>query len=403
MCILREDQSLFLSHQILQFIQQQFTEFKAVKTGVMLLIMLDVSGIKPNKIMRLLNPILIIIIISQTVTAQIVITRNDTIQFGNYVHAVSSNNLDSLFRLDTIGTNCIWDISRLTIDKYDTTIVKSARQGKFGNIFPNALYVSFKSNDTINEIYSYLDNNGYYINGLVFDGFCGQVQVMEQTKPVKIMEYPFTLFTEFTDSFTWRNPKCGISDTTTGYYDSSYWEQKETATTKAIASGYIVYSTDFKIAALLTKSVSNFHKKDFRTSNSDSGTWRIINEFEFTTTEYGWLTNSNGTAIMSTRSWGLNTRSLQYTPKSLLTSTTTVNNQDNHLLKIYPNPVKVKFKIEGADQLSKIIITDIRGLNVMSLNGNPEQINIEHLPQGMYILQAHGEDGRIYTTKFVKE
>jgi hypothetical protein len=403
MCILKEDQSLFLSHQILQFIQQQFTEFKAVKTGVMLLIMLDVSGIKPNKIMRLLNPILIIIIISQTVTAQIVITRNDTIQFGNYVHAVSSNNLDSLFRLDTIGTNCIWDISRLTIDKYDTTIVKSARQGKFGNIFPNALYVSFKSNDTINEIYSYLDNNGYYINGLVFDGFCGQVQVMEQTKPVKIMEYPFTLFTQFTDSFTWRNPKCGVFDTITGYYDSSYWEQKEAVTTKAIASGYIVYTTDFKIAALLTKTVANFHIKDFRNSNSDSGTWRITNEFEFTTTEYGWLTNGKGTTIMSTRSWGLNTRSLRYTPKDQLTNTSTIYNHNNQFLKIYPNPIKNKFNIESSNQLSKIIITDARGLNVKTLNDNPQQIEIEHLPKGLYILQAHDEDGRIYTTKFVKE
>ena len=365
--------------------------------------MLDVSGIKPNKIMRLLNPILIIIIISQTVTAQIVITRNDTIQFGNYVHAVSSNNLDSLFRLDTIGTNCIWDISRLTIDKYDTTIVKSARQGKFGNIFPNALYVSFKSNDTINEIYSYLDNNGYYINGLVFDGFCGQVQVMEQTKPVKIMEYPFTLFTQFTDSFTWRNPKCGVFDTITGYYDSSYWEQKEAVTTKAIASGYIVYTTDFKIAALLTKTVANFHIKDFRNSNSDSGTWRITNEFEFTTTEYGWLTNGKGTTIMSTRSWGLNTRSLRYTPKDQLTNTSTIYNHNNQFLKIYPNPIKNKFNIESSNQLSKIIITDARGLNVKTLNDNPQQIEIEHLPKGLYILQAHDEDGRIYTTKFVKE
>ena len=75
----------------------------------------------------------------------------------------------------------------------------------------------------------------------------------------------------------------------------------------------------------------------------------------------------------------------------------------DQFLKIYPNPIKNKFNIESSNQLSKIIITDARGLNVKTLNDNPQQIEIEHLPKGLYILQAHDEDGRIYTTKFVKE
>ncbi|MFN9519255.1 MAG: T9SS type A sorting domain-containing protein [Bacteroidota bacterium] len=53
--------------------------------------------------------------------------------------------------------------------------------------------------------------------------------------------------------------------------------------------------------------------------------------------------------------------------------------------------------------MQTISISDIQGRVQKTTTHDIHNMNIEHLPQGMYILQAHREDGRIYTTKFVKE
>jgi uncharacterized delta-60 repeat protein len=73
-------------------------------------------------------------------------------------------------------------------------------------------------------------------------------------------------------------------------------------------------------------------------------------------------------------------------------------------IMVYPNPVKTMLTVQNNHQtpFEKIVITDLMGKIVLTQTTNSNQINVEPLASGMYLLEATS-GGAHLVSKFVKE
>ena len=81
--------------------------------------------------------------------------------------------------------------------------------------------------------------------------------------------------------------------------------------------------------------------------------------------------------------------------------TTSFNKQE---LKLYPNPVNSLLHIQTPNNiiLNKVTIIDLTGKKVLEQTQNTSQVNVEHLANGMYIIEAFSGEEKL-VSKFVKE
>ncbi len=72
-------------------------------------------------------------------------------------------------------------------------------------------------------------------------------------------------------------------------------------------------------------------------------------------------------------------------------------------IQLFPNPVKDKLQIEwknNTEKIETINIVSLFGNNLISTS-NPENINVEFLPKGMYIISIKTAKN-VYTANFLK-
>ena len=76
---------------------------------------------------------------------------------------------------------------------------------------------------------------------------------------------------------------------------------------------------------------------------------------------------------------------------------------DNNLL-IYPNPTNSFLNIKSNNDtvVEKIVITDLTGKKILEQTQNTNQINVQNLAHGIYMLEATINDITI-TRKFIKQ
>jgi hypothetical protein len=76
----------------------------------------------------------------------------------------------------------------------------------------------------------------------------------------------------------------------------------------------------------------------------------------------------------------------------------------NTSLKLYPNPTYSLINIQTSNNvvLDKIIITDLMGKTVIEQTQNTNQVSVEKLASGVYILNGYSE-GNKFQEKFIKE
>ena len=64
------------------------------------------------------------------------------------------------------------------------------------------------------------------------------------------------------------------------------------------------------------------------------------------------------------------------------------NSITDHVLNIFPNPVKSTFSLTENENIENVIIFDILGKEVLNLKNTSENIDIEFLPKGFYIVNV---------------
>lgn len=71
-------------------------------------------------------------------------------------------------------------------------------------------------------------------------------------------------------------------------------------------------------------------------------------------------------------------------------------------ISIYPNPVENSFSIKGVD-VEEVVITSMSSGKVISkIRGYQDDINVQDLTSGIYILQIKTKDGNVYQHKMMK-
>lgn len=72
-------------------------------------------------------------------------------------------------------------------------------------------------------------------------------------------------------------------------------------------------------------------------------------------------------------------------------------------LGIYPNPVNDILNIQNTDNISidRISVFDFSGKLILTMNGHTDQINLEGVAKGVYVLQI-GSEGKSYKKKIIK-
>ncbi len=72
-------------------------------------------------------------------------------------------------------------------------------------------------------------------------------------------------------------------------------------------------------------------------------------------------------------------------------------------VKLYPNPVHSTLHIETQETVSAAYVYTITGQCQRVEQGNVRELNVEGMPDGMYLLNLHMKDGKQNTTLFIKE
>jgi hypothetical protein len=100
-----------------------------------------------------------------------------------------------------------------------------------------------------------------------------------------------------------------------------------------------------------------------------------------------------------------NTQGVFRFPLSSLNLSTGIQNIDTKsVISIFPNPTENQINIQTSNSilLHKIIITDITGKTVVEQTQNTNQVSVEKLATGVYILNGYSE-GYKFQKKFIKE
>ena len=79
-----------------------------------------------------------------------------------------------------------------------------------------------------------------------------------------------------------------------------------------------------------------------------------------------------------------------------------VTNSENNKLQIYPNPAKNIIHIKNNSEIEKITIFDYLGKEILTQTQNINEVNVENLSKGIYLIEIHSENEKVYK-KFIKE
>ena len=68
---------------------------------------------------------------------------------------------------------------------------------------------------------------------------------------------------------------------------------------------------------------------------------------------------------------------------------------------VFPNPIESKFTIKSLKRIYNVVVSNLKGVVVFRSN-NPSEVDIKHLPKGVYMIEIEDEDQKVSRTKVVK-
>jgi hypothetical protein len=75
---------------------------------------------------------------------------------------------------------------------------------------------------------------------------------------------------------------------------------------------------------------------------------------------------------------------------------------DDRYIKIFPNPSKSILQIKNTSKIDKITVFDSLGKVILTQSQNNNEINVEKLTKGIYLIEISTENEKFYR-KFIKE
>lgn len=117
---------------------------------------------------------------------------------------------------------------------------------------------------------------------------------------------------------------------------------------------------------------------------------------------YGWFRTYNN---LSERNWYFDEYAFCTIPNYPLrwgqTSMTGIEENENNIAKLHPNPTTGLVRIDGED-VREIQVINLLGQCVKTAQDTNE-VSLEDQPQGLYLLRITAKDGKVFSDKVVKE
>jgi N-acetylneuraminic acid mutarotase len=148
----------------------------------------------------------------------------------------------------------------------------------------------------------------------------------------------------------------------------------------------------------------NTNRKDFWEYNPWTNSWSKVADADLTTNHTAW---SSGFVIGNNLYYGLGVDFPAFTFsnkffKRTFPSTTGLNKTEKlSKIKIFPNPVQDYITIESEiEEIEEILLYDIKGTEILRINGNENPLDISTFENGVYVLQIN-TSGEVFREKII--
>lgn len=333
--------------------------------------------------------------------AQVSLTLKDypplgtEIIFANVKDTASLNN----FKFNKTGINNFWDFSGLTLNYNDTIKFINPSKTRYELDFYGADRAFGKDNGFDGMCFQKADSNGYYEFGYAFNLWpCPFYQPLRYKKPFLILPFPasYPFFKLDTMYFRTENYVKQFGG------DTTYCERYVYSTQEIIATGKIKLPFG-EFESFLLKTFN--YSYDTTWTKGKDGKWTgEINVIPGGSVVYDWYCDKSTFYVARVWPLGLDIQDqilVQMNNYANLKSVS-VNDFEQTKINIYPNPASSKLFVENLNlKNNSYIITDISGREIKKDNLSDE-INIEVLQLGMYIISLYNQNELIGRKKFVK-
>jgi hypothetical protein len=361
-------------------------------------------------VMKISKLYLILACISQSVFAQISITKDDmpaTDSLYPYIRCVPIN-----VNFSSTGVNHTWDYTNLntlgdqTLNMVNPSVTPLVYQLVFNNpFFPNnnsthaqegvELNLPASFGFTVTDVYNFFKNSNTSFTQV---GFCATINGIQTPIPYQVKDKVYQFPLDFGDQ--------DISDF---YFEITiptvgFWKQKGKRTNEVDGWGTIMLPGNQTYEVLRVKTTLNL-TDSIRLESA--GFTLPISRKQY---EYKFLAKGNKFPVLqiNTQPALLTTgpqiiQSVIYKKPDPEINTTSLQGW-NTSVNVFPNPAMHEIGINGLDwqQVRYFTITDLKGTVMQQGIPLTPVWNVSQLPAGIYLLLLTDVHGQVYTTRWVK-
>lgn len=346
--------------------------------------------------------ILVAVLLTCSLNAQITITSDDIVGIGKIIEEAGDNNPDQSIKPGSAGINQTWDFSALSADETEYLYTLNPDWTPYSSFFPGSNIAFFSTRDSIymfmEKTTSAFSMHGIY--GTIMDSIDLPIVY---TPPIVMAEFPvqYGNHKDGNSSFTFFMPITGVPSV-----DSAKLKMDVIQTTDVDAWGTVTTPLGtFQALRTLTYEEST-DSIWFRMG----GVWTFYTGGKDATNTYSWWTDDNATGYILVKfdydAAHDSVSSVEYLASSP-TQAISEKDQDTEI-NIYPNPAKDFLYIDSnAESIAEIELFDNYGRLILAAKISANELNkisVKDYPPGIYFYSIIGNNKSILGKgKFFKE
>jgi len=354
----------------------------------------------------------LLLLLSQSINAQITINNGDFPNGGDTC-LISVSNQSTLVDFTSTGTNQTWDFSYLeaTSQRIDTFFNINSSSVLYQLSFNNWLTAPNYNSDYFKKLINnnlpnipggvvtlnkpvFFSKNSSSKNEIV--GIGVEVNGVEVPVPFDTIDVVYEFPLAFNDA--WHSRSYFNMDMNP-IYDAQFKRQQQR---DVIVDGWGQITTPFgTFDAIRVKTTLTYQDSIFITLPIIGGAWLGVPTPQ--TVEYTWLTNNNKVPVLKIiTQLGIAT-TIEYRDH-VVTDFASINNIEENLFRIYPNPVSDNLTIKiNNDSYNLIEVLDMNGKLIISESiTNDHKLNVSNWSKGMYFIKITNEH-TVNTQTFIVE
>lgn len=334
--------------------------------------------------------------------AQVTLTAAQVPAPGTTYLKYDANVPSPPFTFSKSGSNNTWDFTGITTypGQDDTVYYVAAKDLPGGSFFPTATGGSYEKGDDTYPFYK-VESTGAWLQGFSGDFLGnGSTKVIPLSQPVNALPFPYTASSKFGGSVTIQFKASGAE---VGYPVDSVWIFITQITHKGvIATGNIVLPSG-TYPALLERSIETQVDSSLI---KVSGKWNLAPNFPKKSTDstFKWYTQESIEEYAHVIYEKGQISDVSFFKSVVLPTSLFSADVFAQKLNCFPNPTKEKLQFETASgEIKHLSIYSANGEEVITLSSPSSSISVAHLMPGLYTAKLVLADGKVRTSRFVKE